>query len=155
MPDETRPKIKGLARAQRDAFIAKREIRSLTRGAEEALFRHKSVLSEGSLRETKVAGERLYFGSTMITFDLAQLASVWRGPFDEPEKDRLLRVLEGSVRFKVRTMRLACEEVARRVPDRTLGTAQVETRMHRSGDRLHVDVDVEVPIGLSSRRSQR
>jgi len=77
-----RPPIKGLARARRGAFIATRERQFLTREAEEALFAKAEVLTEGSERKAK-NGERSWFGSTMITFDLKQLAASWRGTFDD------------------------------------------------------------------------
>ncbi|MFW5921439.1 MAG: hypothetical protein ACOCUS_06325, partial [Polyangiales bacterium] len=88
-------------------------------------------------------------------FDLVALGERWRGPLDEAARARLLRAVQGSVRVRLRAMRLACAEVARRLPDRPLGTAQVETRARIVGDKLHVDVDLEVPIGVSSRTGQR
>ena len=150
MPEEARPKIKGLVRAQRDAFIARRMSAGLTRGAEEALFRHKSVLSEGSLRSFAATGERRYFGSTMITFDLAGLRKHWRGPFGAEQAAELADLVRGSVRVKARAHRIACAEVARRVTDRPLGTAIVEILVRVSGDTLQMDVDLEVPVGVCS-----
>jgi hypothetical protein len=151
MAEETRPRIKGLARAQRDAYVVQRRpARSLTVGAEEALFRHKSVLSEGSLRHSPATGERHYFGSTMITFDLAGLRKHWRGPFGAEQALELAELVRGSVRIKARCHRIACAEVARRVTDRPLGTAQVEILVRVSGDTLQLDVDLEVPVGVCS-----
>jgi hypothetical protein len=150
MTEESRPRIKGLVRAQRDAFVVERPSRSLTRGAEEALFRHKSVLSEGSLRQTPATGERCYFGSTMITFDLAGLRKHWRGPFGAEQAADLAELVRGSVRIKARAHRIACAEVAQRVTDRPLGTAIVEILVRVSGDTLQLDVDLEVPVGVCS-----
>jgi hypothetical protein len=141
-------RIKGLARALRIQAMRKRGTETLSRQAEEALFRVAEVLSEGSLRESEGA----WFGSTMITFDLDRLAAVWRCPLDDDERARLRDAVEGSVRVRIRAMRLACEEVARRLPDRPLGTAQVETRVHLRRGKLHLDVDLEVPFGVSSGR---
>jgi hypothetical protein len=143
-----RPKLIGLARAQRDAYVSGHEARFLSRGAEEALFRNMSVLSEGGERTT--AGERSYFGSTMITFDLAGLRKHWRGHFGPEQYPELLRLVSGSVRVRARVHRLACAEVARRVTDRPLGTAMIETLVRVSGDTLQMDVDLEVPIGVCS-----
>lgn len=145
----SRPKLKGLVRAERDAFIVKREKRSLSRGAEEALFRSMSVLSEGALR-TLPSGERRYFGSTMITFDLDGLRKHWRGPFGPEQKAEVLALAQSSVRLKMRAHRIACAEVARRVTDGPLGTAIVETVVRVSGNTLQMDVDLEVPIGVCS-----
>ena len=141
--------MKGLARARRDAFVVARPIEYLSRGAEEALFRTAQVLSEGSQR-VSASGERRYFGSTMITFDLTQLSAYWRGPLGSADKQALLRLVAGSVRVRLRATRIACAEVARRVTDRPLGSSLVETSVRLSGDSLQMDVDLEVPVGLSS-----
>lgn len=125
----------------------------LSRDAEERLFRCPEVLSEGSVRTLDDGA--CWFGSTMITVSLADLAPYWRGPLDEGARDRLVQAMAGSVRVRLRAMRLACAEVARRLPDRPLGTAQVDTRVRIVGDQLHLDVDVEVPLGVSSAQGQR
>lgn len=143
--------IKGLARALRIRTMRMEQHQALSREAEEALFRVAEVLSEGSTRESEGA----WFGSTMITFDLDRLAGDWRRPLDAAERVRLRDLVEGSVRVRIRAMRLACEEVARRLPDRRLGTAQIETRVHLRGGMLHLDVDLEVPLGVSSERKIR
>jgi hypothetical protein len=147
---EARPKLIGLARVRRDAFIVKRSIQALSRGAEEALFRHMHVISEGALSATS-GGEQSYFGSTMITFDLRALAAQWRGPFGPEEQAELARLVAGSVRMKMRVHRIACAEVARRVTDGPLGTALLEIQVKVSGDTLQMDVDLEVPVGVCSR----
>lgn len=144
-----RSPIKGLARARRDAFVVTRPIEYLSRGAEEALFQYATVLSEGHERSAPT-GERRYFGSTMITFDLVQLARHWRGPLGSAERRDLLRLVAGSVRVRLRATRIACAEVARRVTDRPLGSSLVETSVRLSGDSLQMDVDLEVPVGLFS-----
>jgi hypothetical protein len=141
---------KGLAKARRGAALRVRRGEALTREAEERLFHRAEVISEGSVRESR--GIVSYFGSTMITCDLDDLRAAWRGPLDHDARERLARAVAGSVRVRLRIMRLAYAEVARRIPDRPLGTAQVETRVRLEGDRLLLDVDVEVPIGVSSRR---
>lgn len=148
------PPMKGLARARRGARLIVREHVSLSREAEEALFRVAEVLSEGDLRDGG-RGERAWYGSTMISFDLERLAAEWRGVLDDATRARVMRAVEGSVRMRLRAMRIAHREVARRVPDRSLGTASVEIRVRLAGAWLHVDVDLEVPVGVSSRRSRR
>jgi hypothetical protein len=54
----------------------------------------------------------------------------------------------------LRAMRLARAEAARRVPERVLGTAYVETRVWLTDRHLHIDVDLEVPLGVSSASGQ-
>lgn len=144
-----RSPLKGLAKARRDAFVVNRPIEYLSRGAEEALFQHLTMLSEGAAKQLS-SGERRYFGSTMITFDLHALAHSWRGPLSATEKQTLLRLVAGSVRVRLRATRLACAEVARRVTERPLGSSLVETSVRLSGNSLQMDVDLEVPVGVSS-----
>lgn len=145
--------IKGPVRARRGPTIVERRSESLSREAEEQLFRAAEVLSEGSVRD---AGDGAsWFGSTMITFDLAKVEASLRGPIDDEARARLARIVEGSVRVRLRATRMARHEVARRLPDRTLGTAQVETRVRIVGDKLHVDIDLEVPLRVSSRARKR
>jgi hypothetical protein len=102
------------------------------------------VLSEGRL-----AG-RVFFGSTLVTIDLEKVAPQFRGEEGAADRERLLTAASGSVRVRLRAMRVACADVARRHPDRQLGTASVETRFRLEGSLLLVDVDLEMPIGISS-----
>lgn len=144
-----RTRIKGLARVRRTAFIATHPARFLSRGAEELLFEHAEVLSEGSLRSSP-SGEVRYFGSTMITFDLDHLAQHWRGSFDAEQRAELAHLVQGSVRMHVRATRLACAEVARRVTERPLGPAAVEISVRLVGSSLQMDVDLELAVGVCS-----
>ncbi len=145
----SRPPIKGLARVRRDAFVAAHPARYLSRGAEEALFRSAEVLSEGSVR-VLAGGEQRYFGSTMITFDLGRLADQWRGVLGEEHHAELARLVEGSVRMRLRATRMACAEVLHRVTERPLGSAMVETSVRLSGTTLQMDIDLECEVGVCS-----
>lgn len=144
---------KGLAKARRGGTFLRRAGEALSRDAVECLFRHAEVLSEGEIRDAD--DTRSYFGSTMITFPLDQIAECWRGPLDGEAQERLRVAVEGSVRVRLRAMRMATAEAARRVPVRPLGTAVVETHVRLAGGKLLLDVDLEVPIGVSSRRRKR
>ena len=144
-----RPRLKGLVQARRDAYVVAHPIKFLSRGAEEALFERTEVLSEGALRDLP-SGERRYFGSTKITFDLAPLAARWRGPITDADRREIAHLVEGSVRMHLRVTRLACGEVASRVTERPLGPASVETRVRVSGNTLQMDVDLELRVGVCS-----
>jgi len=48
-------------------------------------------------------------------------------------------------------MRLARAEAARRLQSNEMGTALCEIRVLDTGDELHIDVDLEVPVRVSSR----
>jgi hypothetical protein len=142
-------RLKPLARAQRAAALVRHGSVCLTRALEEELFRCAEVLSEGGLRT--LGGQRdSYFGSTMISIELDRVRPLFRGGLDERTRKLLGDAVDGSVRVRLRAMRLARAEAARRVQDRTLGTAYVETRVRLTERQLHIDVDLEVALSVSS-----
>lgn len=147
-------RLKGPARAVRHATFRRREHHALSREAEEVLFEHADIMNEGSA-STGSDGLGSYCGSTMLTFDLDAMASRLREPMTDALRGDICAAVEGSVRVRLRAMRLACAEAARRVPESPLGTAQVETRVRLVGGMLHLDVDLEVPFDVSSQREQR
>ena len=140
--------IKGPARAQKSPVLRERRYVALDRQTEELLFSELEVLSEGSVREG------VFYGSTMISIDLTRVEAQLRQPLGIEGRAALLATLDGSVRVRIRAMRIAVEEVTQRHPAETLGTAQVETRIQISGDQLHLDIDLEVPFGVSSADSR-
>lgn len=146
-------RLKPLARAQRAAALVRQGGVSLTRALEEELFRCAEVLSEGGRRS--LGGQRdSYFGSTMISIDLDRIRPLFRGGLDEHTCRRLADAVDGSVRVRLRAMRLARSEAGRLVQDRTLGTAYVETRVRLTQRHLHIDVDLEVALSVSSGSGQ-
>jgi hypothetical protein len=146
-----RSRLKPLARAQGGAALTARPSLSLlSRAFEEELFRAAEILSEGGCREgIRGSGER-YFGSSTISIDLERLRPWFRGGLDAAAVERLAQAVDGSVRVRLRAMRLARAEAVRRVPNRLLGTAHVETRIRLSGRQLHIDVDLEASLSVSS-----
>lgn len=150
---EARTRLKGgPLRAGRGARLAVRKGRALTAAAVERLFEVGEVLSEGEVRP----GDGVYFGSTMWTVDLARLAVGWRGELaDDRSQDELLRAVEGSVRVRLRLLRLARVEVLRRLPRDAPGTMVAETRFRIHRGKLHADVDVEVPLAAAAQGRQR
>jgi len=137
--------LKPPVRVRPGALLRTRRGDALGPRAEEELFRLAEVLTEGRLEGGA------FFGSTLITIDLERVAPQLRGEDGARERERLLAVASGSVRVRLRAMRLACADVGRRYPDRRLGTATTETRFRLDGTKLFVDVDLEVPVGVSSR----
>jgi hypothetical protein len=139
-------RIKGPARALKSPIKRERRHRALDRQTEELLFRCAEVITEGSAREG------VWYGSTMITFDLERIAAELREPLDAERRAELATLVAGSVRVRIRAMRIARAEAARRCPEEKLGTASVETRVElRNGDLL-LDVDLEVPFRVSSAK---
>jgi len=147
-------RMKPLARAIRNRVLSRHATDVLGRELEQEIFIKAKVLSEGSCRAAP-EGHDSYFGSTMISVPLHNLAQVTRGDLDQNARNQLERAVGGSVRVRLRAMRIARAEVARRVPHRVLGTAQVETRVRLTRDQLFIDVDLEVPLGVSFSAKRR
>jgi hypothetical protein len=143
-------KLKPLARARRGTGLARRESVALSRAFEEELFAAAEVLSEGGCRAGAPGRADSYFGSTMISVDLERLRPWLRDGLDTHAQRELAHALEGSVRVHLRAMRMARAEALRRVPDRLLGTAYVETKVRVTERHLHIDVDLEVALSVSS-----
>ena len=131
----------GLSKTRRGATL-RRGV--LTRESEELIFALAERMSEGEVRQG--VGGRSYYGSTMLTLEAARLAPHWRGTLDLHE---LHAAAAGSVRVRLRAMRLAYADAAHRAPSESFGTATSETRVTVVGDRLHIDVDLEVPLDLA------
>ncbi len=120
----------------------------LTPQAIEELFRAADVLTEGSLAED--AELPTWYGSIMFTFHLDRLLERCRGLDQAEALDRLVDAVVGLVRVRIRAHRMACARVYERYPDRHVGTAHIETRFSRTGQRLLMDVDLEVPVEVAS-----
>lgn len=147
-------KLKPLVRATRMLGVSrhKRGV-TLSPSLEEELFRVADVLSEGSCRGGATQGDS-YFGSTMISVELDRLRSWFRGGLDAEARRALYQAVDGSVRVRLRALRLARAEAARRLPNRALGTAYIDTTVRITEQQLHIDVDLEVPLSVSSRSGQ-
>src|SRR5688572_14028517 len=87
------------------ALVRARQHTALGPRAEDALFAGADVLSEG-----RRDGDA-FFGSTLVTIDLARLASSFAHEAAELDRDRLFRAMEGSVRVRLHAMRLATNDV--------------------------------------------
>ena len=72
-----------------------------------------------------------------------------RGLEAEGMLERLLDSVEGSVRVRIRTHRLARRAVTERHPDRELGTVFIETRFSRRPRALLIDIDLEAALDVS------
>lgn len=142
---EGRPSpLKPLVRVRPGALLRERSGWALGARAVDELYRVAEVLSEGRREQDT------FFGTTLITIDLVRALGGIGLDVDALVLDRVREAIAGSVRVRLRAMRLAEEDVARRFPDRRIGTARTETRFRLEGTRLYVDVDLEAPIGGSS-----
>lgn len=146
-------RLKPLVKSSRRQFLSQRKHVVLTRSLEEALFRHADVISEGSTRVMKDS-RTTYFGSTMIAVPFERLARESSQPLIGPYRAELVYIIEGSIRVRLRAMRLARAEAGRRVNDALLGTALCDLRVLDAGKLLRIDVDLEVELRVSSRANR-
>lgn len=129
-----------MARASR-VTLFEREIRErLSRAALEILFDGAELLSEGQVQD------RRYFGSTMITIDLARHADFLREPCDAVTARNTAALLEKDARAIGRIRRIA-EGEARRLASSALLRIAIELAFRWQGTRVCVDVDVEGALG--------
>ncbi|HWM85867.1 MAG TPA: hypothetical protein VNO33_08510 [Kofleriaceae bacterium] len=137
--------------AVRRVSLFEREIRvGLSSAAIEILFDLASVLSEGA-READG-----YYGSTMITIELARAAALVSDPCDASTIRRLADLVAGDARVRERARALAAAE-ADRLAGAPLRRAQFDLRVRESGRHLHIDVELEArwgPAGSASDVNQ-
>jgi hypothetical protein len=135
---------------RRRPWLSRRQHSTVSRALEQSLFDLADVLSEGSMQRGPGA-RATYFGSTMISIAFARLATAHASSLPRALQKELVHAVEGSVRVRLRAMRLARAEAVRRVYNGVLGTAVCELRVRDDGKQLHIDVDLEAEVRLSSR----
>lgn len=124
----------------RRVSLFEREIRvRLSSAALEIMFDLAAVLSEGQIEEGH------YFGSTMVTIDLARAAPLVSDSCDTTTTRRIEHLLAGDGRIGDYARRLA-ETEARRLARRGLHQPQIELCVRRTGHHLHLDIDLEAMV---------
>jgi hypothetical protein len=132
---------KPMARAQR-VTLFEREIRErLSVAAIEILLERAKILSEGQRSASPTAKSR-WFGSTMITVDVAALGDVVREPCDLRAAARVAELVSGDARVTKRVQRIAGRE-ADRLAGATVRVRAGDVRVRVQGTLVHLDVDVE------------
>lgn len=132
------PPRKPMALARRVSLF-EREIRvKLSSAAIEILFGAASHLSEG-----QVEGGG-FFGSVMVTIDLARAAQLVSDACDDASARRVAELVATDERVLARARALATRE-AIRLAGVPLGPLQIDLRTRRTGVQLHLDMDLEAP----------
>jgi len=134
--------------AVRRVSLFEREIRvGLSSAAIEILFDLASVLSEGAREPDS------YFGSTMITIELARAAALVSDPCDASTVRRLAELVATDPRVHERARALAAVE-ADRLAGQPLRRAQFDLRVRESGRHLHIDVELEARWAAAGSHSE-
>ncbi len=130
-----------MARALR-VTLFEREVREkLSASAVEILFQRARVLSEGRRSASATANDG-FFGSTMLTIDLSELADLVRDPADAATAERLAALMEEDSRVQKRVRQIAAQEAERLGGT---GARAVEVRLRTEGATVFIDADVEGP----------
>lgn len=119
---------------------------TLSRVLEEIVAQRLQLISEGDVRRGT------YHGSALFTLRMDSL-DAWRGTFSTESQNHLLEAINGSVRLRIRLMRLALADVAARVHGQKLRGARFETSARCRGDYLEIDLDIEVPLANVSTQA--
>jgi hypothetical protein len=138
-----RPARKPMARATRITLF-EREVRErLSRAALDVIFARADRLSEGQ-RQTR-GGREAFFGSTMLTVDLAAFADVLRDACDAGTAHRLATLMEsdGTVPRRIREI---AEREATRIAAVRLKDLRIQIAVRAQGARVFIDVDVEAAL---------
>jgi hypothetical protein len=132
---------KPMARAAR-VTLFEREVRErLSVAAIDILLEHARVLSEGK-RAASATAALAYFGSTMITVDVASLGDIVRDPLDARAAARIAELVRGDARITRRVQKLA-ESEAQRLAAAPVDVRISEVRVRSQGTLVYLDVDVE------------
>jgi len=134
------PARKPMARATRITLF-EREVRErLSRAALDVVFARAERLSEG--QRSQRGGREAYFGSTMLTVDLASFADVFRDACDAGTAHRLAALFEADSTVPRRIRELALREAAR-IAGARLKDVRTQVTVRAQGAKVFVDVDVE------------
>ena len=132
--------IRPMAQVRRIGLIEREVRETLSQAALDAVFAHAEVISEGESRQE--AGKTSFFGSTMLTCDLASTSEILREPPDDGTARRLAALLlkDKSLDQRIETIvRREVERITSRQPKKVRG----ETRIRIQSTCVFLDVDVE------------
>jgi hypothetical protein len=129
-----------MARVTRIALF-EREVRErLSRAALDLMFARADLISEG--QRSSRGGRDAYFGSTMLTIDLPDLAMLLRDACDAGTARRLAALLESDESVTRRVQELAGRETAR-VAGASPREVSTHVAIRAQGAKVFIDVDVE------------
>ncbi len=127
-----------MARAARVPLIEREVREKIGDAALEVIFTDCARISEGDVHKGR------YFGSTMLTIDLAQLERTLRVDTHHA-LDTLAVMFAEDDRVTRRVQRLAERDAVSRA-NRPLTQVAVEVRVRTDGSRIFIDADVEATL---------
>jgi hypothetical protein len=137
------PTRKPMARAVR-LTLFEREVRErLSRAAMDVVFARAESISEGQCQSR--GGREAYFGSTMLTIDLAALGDVLRDADAPGTPERLAILMEADHEVPVRIRDIAARE-ATRIAVARLKDMKTHVSIRAQDGKVFIDVDVEASV---------
>ena len=136
-----------MATVNRIGLFRRRIIETLSPTGIEALLAAASIISEGQL-----AADGRFFGSTMITIDLAQVDEHVTDDCDARTAARIAEDLSVE-RALLDRLSARAQAEARRIAKLPLERLETEVRVRAEGRLLLVDLDVEGRVRAVSERS--
>jgi hypothetical protein len=132
---------KPMARATR-VTLFEREVRERLSGpAIELLLGRAKVLAEGKRADSPTAG-RAFFGSIMLTVELASVGAEVREAADAMTAERVGTLMAGDARVLKRVQKIA-EREASRLAGAPIRAHLSDVRVRWQGASVFIDVDVE------------
>jgi hypothetical protein len=140
-PPPARIDRKPMARVTK-VTLFEREVRErLSNAALELLLGRAQVLAEGRRADSPTA-RKAFFGSIMITMDLAALDGDVRDPLTDHTAARIAERMESDPRV-TRWLRKLAENEASRLAGAPIRVHSADVRIRCEGARVLVDIDVE------------
>jgi hypothetical protein len=122
--------------------LFEREVRErLSNAAVEVLLARAQVLAEGQRSQSPTA-KQAFFGSIMITVDLAGLEGALRDDCSDESARRVAEMMSTDARV-TRKLRQIAEREASRLAETAIRVHSADVRVRAEGTRVFVDIDVE------------
>jgi hypothetical protein len=129
-----------MARATR-VRLFEREVREkLSGSAVEILLDRAKLIAEGERSRSKTAAQA-FFGSIMLTIDLADVAAAVCERCDEPAAQRVAEMMSSDARV-LRRVREMAEREASRLAGAPIRIHSGDVRFRAEGSRVLVDIEV-------------
>ncbi len=128
--------LKPMVRARRVSLFQRDVLISLSAAAIEILLEGAAVLSEGQFE-----GQR-YFGSTMVTVDVAKASRRVIDGCEERVVRKVAELCQKDKRLRTRLKQIARAEAHRLAGDNVV-KLQIDVQVRFRGSHVHLDLDVE------------
>ena len=130
--------LRQLSSIRRSPLLVEHTRVLLAPSAETVLLEEAEIFTEGKMGENGI-----FFGSMLFAIPLSMWCS------SEKEAREIFRLVEGSVRVRLKLFRRAMAELQLRHPERSLGRAAFETRFQLDRMSVLIDLALEVPMAVS------